>query len=305
MNFEDCRCKIMKDLKDIYNINYVQDNIIYSLDMLRLKTYVDYTVYSNLEFYFRTFYADKIKKFWISDRIMQFKYNYSIEIEEGKSFYLGFHHNNEKKDEHKGCYNLTIEFNPNKLKNNVLIMHILNLSGNWFIKSYDIALDVRININDLIWDMSGRNIEKIDNRGYDSKTVMLGKGDGRVKLYNKKKESDLNILGDMTRIELSREVEDFEVRKVKILNYDNIFPNVYINNYVYSLSDYKDKTLLALLYAVQNGFPLRDLTKTYRSKIKNMLEGGYKIKFSNKLVTDLLRQTMFFYFMKNNKVVWW
>lgn len=56
---------------------------------------------------------------------------------------------------------------------------------------------------------------------------------------------------------------------------------------------------------MQNGFPLRDLTKTYRKKIKDLLEGGYKIKFSNKIVTDVLRQTIFYYFMKNNKVVWW
>lgn len=295
----------MKKLNNLYNIKFTNDNIIYSIDMIRFKTYVDYDIYNNLDFYFRTYCSDKIKKFWISDRIMQFKYNYSIEIEEGKSFYIGFHHNNEKKDEHNGLYNLTIEFNPNKLKDNNIIMHILNLSGNWIIKSYDIAFDVRININDLIYDMSGRSIEKIDNRGFDDKTIMVGKGNGRFKIYNKKKESDLDIIGDMTRIEISREVEDFEVRKVKMLNYDNLFPCVYINNYVYSFNDYKDKTLLALLYAVQNGFPLRDLTKTYKSKIKNMLEGGYKIKFSNKIVTDLLRQTIFFYFMKNNKMVWW
>lgn len=291
----------MKDIKDLYNVNYVENNIIYSMDMFRLKTYINYSTYADLEFYLRTFHADKIKKFWISDRIMQFKYNWSIEIEEGKSFYFGFHHNNEKKDEHEGCYNLTVEFNPNKIKDNSILLHILDLGIKWYIKSYDIAFDIRVNINDLIWDMSGRNIEKIDNRGFDNKTIMLGKGDGRLKIYNKKKESDLNILGDLTRIEISREVEDFPISDVKILKYDNVFPAVYTNNYIYSLSDYKDKTMLALLYAVQNGFPIRDLTKTYRKKIKDMLEGGYKIKFSNKLVTDVLKQTIFHYFVRPRK----
>lgn len=263
----------MKDIKDLYNINYIDNNIIYSLDMLRLKTYINYNLYSDLDFYIKTYYSSNIKKYWISDRVMQFKYNYLIEIEEGKSFFLAFHHNNEKKDEHEGKYNLTIEFNPNKLKDNLLILHILNLSGEWCIKSYDIAMDVRLNLLDLIWDMSGRNVEKIDNRGYDNKTIMLGKNDGRVKIYNKKRESDLSITGDLTRIEISREVEDFEIRKIKIFQYDNNFPSVYTNNYIYSLSDYNDKTTLALLYAVQNGFPLRDLSKTYRKKIKTMLEG--------------------------------
>ena len=58
--------------------------------------------------------------------------------------------NNEKKDMHDGKYNLTIEFNPNKLKDNKLVIKILSLSDDWYIKSYDIAFDLRININDII-----------------------------------------------------------------------------------------------------------------------------------------------------------
>lgn len=288
----------MKDIKEMYNINYVKDNIIYSLDMLRVKTYIDYDKYSNLDFYLRTYFKDNIKKFWITDKIMQFKYNWVIEIEEGKSFYFGFHHNNEKKDMHEGKYNLTIEFNPNKLKDNKLILKILALSDNWYIKSFDIAFDLRININDIIYDMSGRNIERIENRGFDNKTISVGKNDGRFKIYNKKKESDLDILGDLTRIEISREMEDFPIKNTKIFEYDNIFPSIYLNNYIVSFSNYEDKTLLGLLYAVQNGFPLKNLTKTYRKKIKDLLEGGNKIKFSNKLCTDLLRQTIFYYFCR-------
>ena len=288
----------MKDIKEMYNINYVKDNIIYSLDMFRVKTYIDYDKYSNLDFYLRTYFKDNIKKFWITDKIMQFKYNWVIEIEEGKSFYFGFHHNNEKKDMHEGKYNLTIEFNPNKLKDDKLVLKILSLSDNWYIKSFDIAFDLRININDIIYDMSGRNIEKIENRGFDNKTISVGKNDGRFKIYNKKKESDLDILGDLTRVEISREMEDFPIKNTKILEYDNIFPSIYLNNYIVSFSNYEDKTLLGLLYAVQNGFPLKNLTKTYRKKIKDLLEGGNKIKFSNKLCTDLLRQTIFYYFCR-------
>ena len=204
---------------------------------------------------------------------------------------------------HDGKYNLTIEFNPNKLKDNKLVIKILSLSDDWYIKSYDIAFDLRININDIIYDMSGRNIEKIENRGFDNKTISVGKNDGRFKIYNKKKESDLNILGDLTRVEISREVEDFPIKNTKILQYDNIFPSIYLNNYIVSFSNYEDKTLLGLLYAVQNGFPLRNLTKTYRKKIKDLLEGGNKIRFSNKLCTDLLRQTIFYYFCRRGESI--
>lgn len=297
----------MKKIDDLYNVFRKNNDIIYSLDMFRVKTYITYSKFSDIQFMIDTAYKDKVNRFWISDRKQNFHYNYSIEVGEGKSIYFGFMHNTENPRFNKEdtTYNFTVEFNPNKLKDNSLLMYLLNISGDWYIRSYDIAFDVPINILDLITDMSGRNFERVDNRGYDNKTIYLGKGDGRVKIYNKKRESDLNLVGDLTRIEISREMDDFEIRKVVGLKYDNVFPIVYTNNYIYSLSDYKDKTTLALLYAVQQGFPLRDLTKTYRSKIKSMLEGGYKIKFDNKVVTDVLRQTIYYYFMKNNKIHWY
>ena len=52
-----------------------------------------------------------------------------------------------------------------------------------------------------------------------------------------------------------------------------MFPSIYLNNYLYSFSDYEDKTLLAILYSVQNGFPIKYLTKTYKKKIKDLLQG--------------------------------
>ncbi len=295
----------MKKIDDLYATHFVQDNIIYSIDKIRLKSYIDYKTYSDLEFYLRAYHNDKLDYFKISDRIMQFKYNFTIKIGEGKTIYLGFHHNNEKAEDNDGLHNLTVEFNPNKIKQDKILMKILGLSGNWFIKRYDLAMDLQINILDLITDMSGKFNQKIFSNGYDDKTIYYGVGDKRVKIYNKKIESKLDLFGNLTRIEVTREVEDFEVRKAVCLNYDNYFPCVYTNNYMFSFSDYEDKTLLPILYAVQNGYPIRDLSKTYKKKIKSLLEGGYKIKFDNKTVTTLLRKTLYYYFMKNDLVVWW
>ena len=300
------------EIKQLYYINFTKDNITYSLDMLRLKTYISFETYSKIEFFIEAYFKDKVKKFWVSDRPMCFHYNYNVEIEEGKSFYFGFHHNSEKLNfsEHKDyknvdLYNFTIEFNPNKLKDNKLIMYLLSLSGEWYIKSYDLAMDIRISILDLIWDMSGRAQEKIFSNGYDDKTIYLGSGSGRIKIYNKKKESKLNMLGDLTRVEVSKELEDFDIRKIKLFNFDNDFPNIYTNNYMFTFEDYdeKNRTLLAILYAVQNGFPLKNLSRVYRSKIKNMLEGGYKIKFDNTTATQVVRHTILTYFLHNSKVV--
>lgn len=286
------------------------NNMIYSIDMLRIKTYMSYDIYNNLEFYVRTFYKDKVKKFWISDRIQSFRYNWNIEIEEGKSFYFGFCHNSEAKlpERLEPEYNLTIEFNPNKLKDNRLLMHILNLSGIWYLVRYDLAIDLHINIMDLVFDKSGKRKYKICANGYDNRTIYLGgEGNKFVKIYNKKRESDLNIVGDLTRVEITREVDNFKLNDIILWQYDNYFPDLYLNEYVLSLSDLekkeKNKTLYAVLFAVQNGYSLSDLTRDYRKRIKELLQGGYKIKFDSKTANQALRQIVFYYFLENKRFI--
>lgn len=287
----------------MYNKTSEQNNVIYSVDKIRLKTIMSFTTYSELEFRLKTVWSKYIKKEYTSAKIENFFYNYVIEIEEGKSFWFGFLHNNEKREDRNEFYNFTIEFNPNKIKDNKILMYILGLSGNWYIKSIDLAMDLKINILDLIVDFSGRSEMKIISHGYDDKTIYLGKGDGRVKVYNKKRESNLNMLGDLTRVEITRTYEDFDIRNIKLFRFGERFPSIYLNSYVYSLSDYNDKTLLAILYAVQNGFPIKDLTRVYKKKIKKMLEGGYKILFSEKSATQVINATIFYYFIKNPKVI--
>lgn len=287
----------------MYNKFIEQNNIIYSVDMLRLKTCMSFTLFSELEFRFKTVWKEYVKKEYSSSKINNFFYNYVIEIEEGKSFWFGFLHNTEKREERNEFYNFTIEFNPNKIKDNNILMYILGLSGNWYIKSLDLAIDLKVSILDLNVDFSGRQQMKIFSNGYDDKTIYLGKGDGRIKVYNKKKESNLNITVELTRVEVSRTFDDFDIRNIKLFKFGECFPSIYLNNYVYSLSDYNDKTLLAILYAVQSGFPIKDLTKTYKKKIKNLLQGGYKILFDEKSANQVICQTIFYYFIKNKLVI--
>ncbi len=287
----------------MYNKKIEHNNIFYSVDMLRLKTYMSFSTFSELEFRLKLVWKDYIKQEYTSPKINNFFYNYVIEIEEGQSFWFGFLHNTEKRDEKNEFYNFTIEFNPNKLKDNNILLYILGLSGKWFLKSLDLAMDLKVNILDLNVDFSGRKQMKIFSKGYDDKTIYIGKDDSRIKIYNKKIESKLNILGDLTRVEVSRSFDDFPITDIKFFKFGDKFPNIYLNEYVYSLSDYDDKTLFAILYAVQNGFPLKDLTKTYKRKIKNLLQGGYKILFDEKSATQVINQTIFYYFIKNNKVV--
>lgn len=279
-------------------------NVTYSIDMLRLKTYISYSTFTEIEFRFETAYKQYLVDKYTSARIGNFFYNYKIEIEEGKSFWFGFLHNTEKREERNDMYNFTIEFNPNKLKDNFVLMYLLNLSGNWMIKSMDIACDVPVNILDIVYDKGRKRSCRIFSNGWDDRTIYLGKGDGKIRIYNKKIESGLNIKGDLTRVEIHKEYDDFPINNIKFFIVpEEIFPKVYTNKYIYSLKDYEDKTLFAIVYAVESGLDLSFLTRRYREKVKNLLQGGNEIKFSHKTVADLVRQVIYFYFINSKSKV--
>ena len=77
---------------------------------------------------------------------------------------------------------------------------------------------------------------------------------------------------------------------------------IILQKYCYSFSDYKDKTMLAILYVVQNGFPINDLSRAYKTKLKNMLECGHKIKFNHILATQAVKRVVWRYFnMRHRK----
>lgn len=284
----------------MYFESITKNNIIYSIDMLRLTTNITFFQFSELEFCLKTVYSDYIKKFYQSSRFIDYQYNFVIEIEEGMSFWIGFLHNSEKRTSSDLVnYSFTIEFNPNKLKMDKLLCKILYSFGDWKVRSYDLACDLSVNILDLIGFEKGNKREmKMISSGFDNKTIYIGKGDNRVKIYNKKLESNLSV-NNLTRVEISKKLEDFPVKKIWTYHFDNVFPNLYLNNYLYSFKDYEDKTLLAVLYAVQNDFPFNDLTRCYKNKIKRLFEsGGQKILFDCKVVDELIRKVIYHYFVQ-------
>lgn len=285
----------------------VQDNnIIYSVDMIRLKTYISYSLFSEVEFRFNTCWEDYVEKKWTSGRAFSFFYNYNIKIEDGISFYFGFLHNSEKRSDSDSLkYNFTIEFNPNKVQDNKILLYLLDLSGEWYIKSLDMACDLKINILDIIYDKGlKRSVMTISN-GFDDKTYRIGKGNGHVKIYNKKRESNLDIDYDLTRVEISMEYDDFDVKNMILYKFDKkVFPELYLQKYCYSFSEYKDKTMLAIMYAVQNGFPINELSRAYKTKLKNMLECGHKIKFNHIAATQAVTRIVFGYFNRRDRKNW-
>ena len=49
---------------------------------------------------------------------------------------------------------------------------------------------------------------------------------------------------------------------------------------------------------------MKDLTRYQRKKVKDMFEGGYKVRFFQKYANNVLQQTIYFYFIPNKKVRW-
>lgn len=140
--------------------NYVSlDNITYTVDMIRLRCNINYATFNLLETRLKTVYPDMIKSYYVSGGISDFKYNYNIEVSEGKSFWFGWLHNSElinktgslQNDNTK--FNFTVEFNPNKLELRGILLYIVRMvrANNCHIKSVDIAMDIPFNILDIRW----------------------------------------------------------------------------------------------------------------------------------------------------------
>ena len=80
-------------IENLYNgTEQVENNITYSIDMIRLKTYISYSKFTEIEFRFATCWKKYLKKNFSSALLKNFFYNYVIEIEEGISFWFGFLH---------------------------------------------------------------------------------------------------------------------------------------------------------------------------------------------------------------------
>lgn len=277
------------------DFNYlVKDNITYTVDMLRLKTSITYEQFELLKFHIGIAYRKIVDNEYQSCSISEFRFNYHITVEEGESYWFGYFHNSEiynsptSASNNFAKRNFTIEFNPNKVKISGLLKYILNMSTDWTIKSVDIAMDIPVNILDICgFDKCRKKDIRIFSCGYDDKTIYMGRTNNRIKIYNKKIEAGLDK--DLTRVEISSKL-DLNIRNIMLYIYDVKLPELYLNQYLYTFADYEDKTLLAILYAVQYGYNLNDLTRRYKDKVKNLLRGNYKIELSNNCCTQIIQR---------------
>lgn len=285
------------------NLNVIDKNdYSYCVDMLRLRCSITVEVFERCVASKLFIYKDKIE-IWDSTRICDFYHNYNY-TDEDCSFWFGFISNKEKslsrgsslQNENKH-FNLTVEFNPNKVKDNKLLLHILKCSTNWYIKSVDFAVDIKTNILNVVgFDKSQKNCLMTYDCGGDDKTFYIGKGNNRVKVYNKTNESNLSY--DLTRIEITRYFGDSgNLKIIKHWKYYGYFPELFLKDYQISIDDLQgNKTLMAVVYAVNAGLPLHDLSRDYKVKVKEFLQKKKPIDIDFNCFGFALVQYLLYYF---------
>ena len=256
-----------------------------SIDMIRLKSRKD-----NIEI---VDFFDRLKvvnnynvaiEYYMQTKAAAFGYNYSIHTASG-DFWMGCGHNSEKRGLKTNLY---IEYNPNKLAGDEFVKFVLKRffsSPSTEIVSCDVAKDLYYPMANFIGDMKHKRDIKIFNTS-KGKTIYIGKGDGRAKLYDKGREQGLKGV-DWTRFEISINVKEI-FHKMSTFGYKakNI-PSVFYAEQDLSLSP-EDK---AVIYALSdNVINLNEFSRRKRDKYKGILSNYKEISIEYKEIYQLLNE---------------
>ncbi|UWG95522.1 hypothetical protein LPY66_11370 [Dehalobacter sp. DCM] len=251
-----------------------------SLDMIRLRCKRSY---AEIEEFFNkhTEYDNVFIEFYIQSKAAAFGYNYKIMTNDG-SFWMGCGHNSEKRGLNTNLY---IEYNPNKLQNNAFLQKVLSVFFRYpktEIISCDIAKDFSLPMINFIGDMKRKREVKIFNTS-KGKTIYIGKGDGRAKLYDKAKEQGLKGV-DWTRFEVSLNIGR-ELYRMDTFGYKGDLPSVFYAEQSLAL-DAEEK---AVIYALSdNVINLNEFSRRKRDKYKEILSNFKEISFSSKEIYQVL-----------------
>jgi hypothetical protein len=239
-------------------------------------------------------FLERIKNNSYCEQYMQFgfkQYRYNIHVkswdkqEKEYSFWIGYQQNMEKP-----CnkYNFIIEYNPNKIPVydavfRYVICNIVNKDSE--VVSCDIAMDLmNINIQNIVYEKGLKRKVMTFDMGEDDKTIYIGQGNGRVKIYNKAKEQKI-LDRNWTRYEVSLDI-DIPIKYIEQYKLGMELPKVYCMESG-QLND--DKTMTAIIYAVLNGYPVSDLSRAYRNKIKNLYSNN-EVSINNNIIEKTLAQ---------------
>ena len=246
--------------------------------MIRLKVRVDNNLFER--FYSKYTYEPKIET-WFRGDIKSYRYNFKI-FTQGGSFWMGYLHNSEKLTHRK--HFLVIEFNPNKVSlNDYIFLDILSsfFSGDYEIVSYDWCVDLDVDINNVFYVRNGKHLVKVFDYGNSNKTIYIGQGSGRVKIYNKAIEQGIKDK-IWTRVEFSI-ISNILRKNVVFYRVNLKLPEIYILDQIPII---EDLTLRALFWAVINGYSIDDLSRVYRDKIKGLMGNISPLRVDFDIIRD-------------------
>lgn len=264
--------------------------------MLRLSSKIsvkDFSVFT------RAFANEPLFKQYERFGLNEFKFNYNYK-DEDCSFWFGFLSNSEylKGDSSlsnpNALHNFTIEFNPNKCEDNSYLLYILSHLHNIKIVSCDLACDLPFNINQLDFIPVNKSFKHMFDTP-EGLTYYFGKGDNRIKIYDKTKEANLDY--DLTRVEISVKV-DKDLKDIKSIDFSKLtFPIVSCSEYQTTLEDNNiDDTLKVHLWAVEHGYPVQYMSRVYQKKIKDYKIKKSPIDFDTTLFNKALINYLDYYF---------
>lgn len=261
-------------------------DIEYSVDMVRLRTRIPDDFMKNFV-EIKLDYEPSVK-YWTNYNLEQYRHNWRIEQQNPYngvySYWLGYHHNSSK-DKEK--HDLVIEYNPNKCPIDGMLELILfkfYASKEIEVVSLDIAMDFEVNISYLLIDKFRKNKMKMitGGKGEDDITYYLGESDGRIKIYNKARE--LGIEGDLTRYEVSKKINE----KIKDILSPTFQFKANIPPIGYLTSQPIDKTLEGLLWAVKSGYPITNLSRRHKEKVRQYIDENTELKFDDKKISQAI-----------------
>ena len=260
--------------------------IEYSVDMVRLKTKVPHEHF--MRFSNKYLDYDPNVEYRTLMQINAYRHNWNIKQQtpfgQEFSYWIGYQHNSEKPSVSSG---LVIQYNPNKCPLMGVLANVLRVyfsSEEVEVISVDLAMDFALPIDKLIVDRQRKQNMQIHYYSSEMPTYYIGKGDGRIKIYDKAKE--LGIDGVLTRYEVSKEIRE-KIKDIQSPEFDfkaNIIPVGYLT------PKDTDKSLDLVLWAVQNGYPIGSLTRRNKEKVREYLDEKSELQFSEKDIRLAIQQ---------------
>ena len=211
-----------------------------------------------------------IAKDWFSTRVGGYKYNYSIELDKGVSYYLGVQRWNDAPSEYR--VNIKLEFNPAKvgkyLEFNAFYNELLLLAHRVDFGRFDVAIDIPISRECVqLRKDQRRYLDYFYSKSNRTEYLGLRSEHGNVKVYNKALE--LGVPDSLTRVEITL---DYEL--ASWFEFKRIFPDVFYFDSVPAVDSVGGTDYVLLLACMDDINRLSFIPVKRRKKIEQLLQAA-------------------------------